>query len=205
MLWGNGHRGGTQNDAARFAEFKATWSTSNYPKYVLGFNEPDCSSGESSDITVSAAASAWAQYIAPLGNAGSLLVSPAMCRQLNEDWLTPFQAAISTPFDVIAVHIYKPDITQVKAVLDYFWAKYKKPMWVTEFGCVYDQDGFNPCWDQNQAVKFMTDAVNTFQSDSRVYAYAPCDVGNAWVIKPSWDGSLTAVGRAYLNAVKQYA
>lgn len=203
MLWGNGHRGSTQNDAARLAEFRATWSTSNYPKYLLGFNEPDCPTSDSSDMTVSAAASAWAQYIAPLGNAGSLLVSPSMCRQLDENFLTPFQAAISTPFDVFAVHIYKPTIAQLKAVLDYYWSKYNKPMWVTEFGCVYDQNGFQACSDQAQATQFMKDAVATFQADGRVYAYAPCDVGNKWIIKSG--GQLTETGRTYLNAVKQFA
>ncbi|GMK58538.1 hypothetical protein CspeluHIS016_0505700 [Cutaneotrichosporon spelunceum] len=203
MLWGNGHRGSVQNDAARFRQFTSTWSASNPPKYVLGFNEPDCTSGESASMSVGESVTAWNQYLAPLGNAGSLLVSPAMCAQLHESFLTPFTQQISTPYDVVAVHIFKPDIAQVRAVLDYFWNKYGKPMWVTEFGCVYDQNGFNGCWDQGQAVQFMKDAVATFQNDGRVYAYAPTDVGNAWTMTSGTQ--LTEVGKAYLNAVRQYA
>lgn len=203
MLWGNGRRGALQNDAARFAQFTSTWTVSNAPQYVLGFNEPDCTSGESAGMSVGDTVWAWEEYIAPLGRAGSLLVSPAMCAQLHETFLTPFTQQISTPYEVVAVHIYKPDIAQLRAVLDYYWHKYQKPMWVTEFGCVHDQNGFTACWDQGQAVQFMREAVAAFQNDERVYAYAPCNVGNAWVVTSG--GKLTEVGKAYLDTVKQYA
>lgn len=202
MLWGNGHRGSVQNDYNRFTQFTSSWSTSKVPQYVLGFNEPDCSTGESSDITVSAAASAWNQYISPLGNAGALLISPAMCMQQYESFITPFQQSINTPFDVIAVHIYKNTIAGVKTVLDYYWSKYQKPMWVTEFGCVNDVGGFVACSSQSVATQFMTDAVNLFQNDNRVYAYSPCDVGNAWTIGKA--GQLTETGKAYLAAIKRF-
>ncbi|KLT38582.1 hypothetical protein CC85DRAFT_225877, partial [Cutaneotrichosporon oleaginosum] len=202
MLWGNGHRGSLQNDAARFAQFTSTWSASNAPPYVLGFNEPDCASGESASMSVGDSVWAWNKYIAPLAQGNSRLISPAMCAQLHESFLKPFSDQISTPFDIVAVHIYKPDIAQLKAVLDYFWNKYNKPMWVTEWGCVHDQNGFQPCWDQGQNAQFMRDAVRTFQADSRVYAYAPCNVHPNWVV--SSGGKLTELGRVYRDAVRQY-
>lgn len=203
MLWGDGHRGSLQNDASRFAQFTSTWSASHAPDYVLGFNEPDCSSSDSSDLAVSTAASVWNRYLAPLGNVGTLLVSPAMCRQLDENFLTPFQAAISTPFDVVAVHIYKPTLAGAKADLDYYWNKYQKPMWVTEFGCVNDVNGFVACSSQATVNQFITDVVALFQSDSRVYAYAAANVGNAWTMGSS--GSLTTTGKNLLAAYQKYA
>lgn len=202
MLWGNGHRGGLQNDWNRFSQFRSTWSSGNVPPYVLGFNEPDCTSGESSALSVSDAVSTWEEYIAPLGNAGALLISPAMCKQLDEDFLMPFQQAISTPSDVVAVHIYKTNVDDVKKVLDYYGNKYGKPMWVTEFGCV-DDTSFTPCWEQWRANQFVNDVVNLFENDNRVYAYAPADVGNSWTIGSA--GALTETGQTYLNAVKRYA
>ena len=202
MLWGNGHRGGLQNDWNRFSQFRSTWSSGNVPPYVLGFNEPDCTSGESSALSVSDAVSTWEEYIAPLGNAGALLISPAMCKQLDEDFLMPFQQAISTPSDVVAVHIYKTNVDDVKKVLDYYGNKYGKPMWVTEFGCV-DDTSFTPCWEQWRANQFVNDVVNLFENDNRVYAYAPADVGNSWAIGSA--GALTETGQTYLNAVKRYA
>jgi hypothetical protein len=203
MLWGNGHRGSVQDDWNRFTKFTSTWSASNAPPYVLGFNEPDCYQGASSDMSVPDAVYAWNQYIAPLGNAGSLLISPAMCMQQYENFITPFQKSINTPFDVIAVHIYIDTIAGVKAVLDYYWSKYQKPMWVTEFGCVHNPSGsFTGCTSQSLATQFMTDAVNLFQNDYRVYAYAPQNAGNAW--KMGEAGRLTVTGTAYLNAIKKF-
>ncbi len=204
MLWGNGHRGAVQNDAARFAEFTGKWSASNAPQYAIGFNEPDCSTPESSDLPVDDAVWAWDQWLAPLGAAGTVLVSPSMCSQLHENFLTPFTQKISMPYDIVAVHIYKPDVTQVKAVLDYFWIKYQKPMWVTEFGCVDDNPNFSPSWDAGRNAQFMRDAVGVFQNDDRVKAYTPANAGGAWIV---YDGSgkLTDLGRVYLDAVSKYA
>jgi hypothetical protein len=204
MLWGNGHRGSIQSDSARFNQFTSTWSTSNVPAYVLGFNEPDCPGTDSSDLTVAQAASAWNQYIAPLGNAGALLISPAMCKQKDEDFLTPFQNAINTPFDVVAIHVYKNTLAGVKADIDYYYNKYGKPIWVTEFGCVNDVNGFVACSSQSVVNQFITDVVSLFESDSRIYAYAFCDVGNAWLMRSS-SGSLSTTGQNYLAAVKKYA
>lgn len=54
MLWGDGGLGDDQNDAARVAAFKALSTT---PKYVIGFEEPDCSTPGSASMTVDASES----------------------------------------------------------------------------------------------------------------------------------------------------
>lgn len=203
MLWGNGHRGSVQSDWDRFSTFKSTWTNGAVPKYMLGFNEPDCPTGESSDMSVQSAVQTWNQYIAPLGNKGALLISPAMCMQESETWLRSFSSGgLAADFDVVAVHIYTTTVEGARKVLDHYWNTYRKPMWITEFGCVDAPNGFVPCWDQNQVNAFMYDVVDLFQKHPNVYAYAPCDVGNAWKLGQS--GALTATGWAYMNAIKRY-
>lgn len=54
MLWGDGSLGDDQNDAARVQAFKELSST---PKYVIGFEEPDCSTPGSAAMTVDASTS----------------------------------------------------------------------------------------------------------------------------------------------------
>ena len=48
MLWGDGHLGGDENDASRLATFEAMTGA----PYVMGYNEPDCSSTGSADFDV---------------------------------------------------------------------------------------------------------------------------------------------------------
>jgi hypothetical protein len=52
------------------------------------------------------------------------------------------------------------------------YASYGKPIWVTEFACVDDVNGFVPCTDQGEINSFINDIVDLFESDSRVAAYA---------------------------------
>jgi hypothetical protein len=50
----------------------------------------------------------WNQYVAPKGQAGSVLISPSMCKQAAESgWLGPFRSQISRDWDITNVHINK--------------------------------------------------------------------------------------------------
>lgn len=122
MLWGDGSLGADQDDAARVDAFKKLTTT---PKYVIGFEEPDCSTPGSAAMTVDAskfschhqemarsqadhvAATAWNNLIAPYGGKGSVLISPSMCHQADETFLTPFKEKITTEWDVTNLHINK--------------------------------------------------------------------------------------------------
>jgi len=127
-LWGNGHTG--DEDSTRLSEFKAI---SNNPSYVQGFYEPDCSPPMSSEIDPYSAASLWNELIVPHRANGAQLISPGMCKQADEDWLTPFKNQIGdgNMWDITSVHINKPDVDGAKKVLDHY-AQYGKPMLITE-------------------------------------------------------------------------
>lgn len=74
MLWGDGHV--SDGDALRYHEFLNLTTT---PRYILGFEEPDCSPPDSSDIASNKGAQVWNKVIAPWKKKGSLLGSPSMC------------------------------------------------------------------------------------------------------------------------------
>ncbi|EIW71345.1 hypothetical protein TREMEDRAFT_42766, partial [Tremella mesenterica DSM 1558] len=174
--------------------------------YVLGFEEPDCYTTGSSGIDVGAAAGVWNSVIAPWKAAGATLISPGMCKQADETWLGPFQKLINVDWDVTALHINKLDMAGVQLDLDHYWQAYGKPMIVTEFACVDDQNGFIPCSDQGQINTFINQIVDLLQNDGRVIGYmmsAGEGLGNVW---PPWnaDGSLSESGQTYLNAISKY-
>lgn len=50
MLWGDGSSS-DEDDASRFAAFKALTTS---PAYIIGFEEPDCSTSGSADMSVEA-------------------------------------------------------------------------------------------------------------------------------------------------------
>ncbi|KAK4689886.1 hypothetical protein P7C73_g240, partial [Tremellales sp. Uapishka_1] len=200
MLWGDGSVDST--DASRLAAFKAITIA---PKYIIGFEEPDCTTYGSSDIGVATAAALWDSVIAPWQSQGTLLLSPSMCHQKDETWLTPFKNAISTQWDITNLHINKNSMDGVNADLDYYWTTYGKPMWITEFACVDDSTGFTPCTDQSEINTFINDIVALFENDSRVYGYAYSNgegLGDVW---PMWsNGALTESGTTYLSAISAH-
>lgn len=202
MLWGAGSADST--DATRMSQFKAL---SSVPEWIIGFEEPDCATGSgSAGMSIAESATVWNQLMAPKGAAGSLLLSPSMCKQMAEDgWLAQFQTQITRDFDILNLHINKNSMAGVKADIDYYYNRYNKPIWVTEFACVDDVNGFTPCTDQGQINQFISDIVDLFEADSRVYAYAYSNgygLGNVW---PMWNnGQMTASGQAYLSAISKY-
>ncbi|EED23558.1 conserved hypothetical protein [Talaromyces stipitatus ATCC 10500] len=202
MLWGAGTV--SHGDAVRYAEFQKLTAA---PPYILGYEEPDCSPPDSSSISVQKGMKVWNEVVAPWGKKGSLLGSPSVCKQSDEDWLTPFQKGISTPWDFTAVHINTNNMGVVKKVLNHYWTKYnQKPIWVTEFACVDTSNGFKASENQTQINKFIADIVDLFQRDDRVYAYAYSagrGLGSTW--PPVKDEKLTESGRVYLDAIRKYA
>ncbi|CED82060.1 Uncharacterised protein family, glycosyl hydrolase catalytic domain [Phaffia rhodozyma] len=201
MLWGGGTVDAT--DASRLAAFKALTYT---PKFVFGFEEPDCAAGSgSSGLSEITGALLWNQLVGPLKAKGSVLGSPSMCKQLDETWLTPFKNLIEVDWDFTSVHINKNSMAGVKADLDYFYNKYGKPMMVNEFACVDDSSSFVPCTDQTAINTFIADIVDIFEADSRVIGYAMSNGDGLGTVWPAWsNGALTESGQAYLTAVKKY-
>lgn len=200
MLWGNGTV--DTQDKERLTAFE---HLSTVPAYVLGYEEPDCTSGSgSADMTVQDGVSKWESLIAPLRKKGSKVGSPSMCKQADETWLSEFRDQISTPWDFTAIHINKNSLDGVKKDIDHYM-KYGKPIWVTEFACVDDYQGFTPCTDQQEINNFINDIVVYMQGNSYIQAYAYSNglgLGDVW---PLMDGdSLSESGRTYLAAIEKY-
>lgn len=169
----------------------------------MGFFEPDFTPPDSSDIPSTSAASSWSSLIAPLGKKGTLLGSPSLATQKDESWLTPFESAPEHPtWDYTCIHTNKPTVEGVKEDVEYYLAKYKKPIWVSEFACVEDKT-WTPCVDANQIKSFIQDVVDFFQKNENVVAYGYSNgngLGTAWPMFDS-NGGISASGQVYLDAI----
>ena len=184
---------------------KAIDSANGGPVQLLGFNEPDIA--EQANLSPSAAAAAWRQYLQPLAGAnnvqlGSPQVSngvgtnPATGQPYGLDWLTSFLSACSAcTVDFLVVHWYgctdgcSVD-TDVAAFKDFVRkaegvAKGKK-IWITEFAT------HNP--DQ---ASFIEKALPWLDGEGGVdrYAYFMVKEGSL-----TQGNGLSAAGKAYVGA-----
>ncbi|GAA5917765.1 hypothetical protein JCM6882_003580 [Rhodosporidiobolus microsporus] len=207
MLWGAGTVDDT--DASRLSAFK---SLSSAPPYILGFNEPDLDSSDSGDVVSSGmdakkAADLWEELIAPWGEKGSLLGSPAPATQGGETWLGDFKDAITTDWDFTAAHIYQSTVEGVQGVIDHYVSTYSKPVVITEWGCVDTSSGFTAVTDQSLINSFVQDCVDLFEKDENVMGYAAIvqgsGLGDVWPLVDS-SGALSETGKTYLEAISKY-
>ncbi|MEN8772372.1 MAG: glycosyl hydrolase [Akkermansiaceae bacterium] len=121
-------KGRGQNKEFRWREVRARGGQTHF----LGFNEPE-SSGQG-DLTVDEAIALWpkAQQL------GLRLGSPARTDGNNGDnWLSSFMSkaeARGYRVDYVCVHNYnKKNASSLKSWLDAEYAKYNKPIWLSEF------------------------------------------------------------------------
>ena len=208
MLWGA--KGSACKDvySPRLEAFTDLVDTNKtVPEIMFGFYEPDCDCSMSSDMSVSSAASAWDKLVVPLAAKGTVLGSPSMCKQYNEDFLTSFNSSIKQSWDVTSIHINKPNVSEAMKDVEYYVQKYQKPIWVSEFACVHDEDGFEPCTDQGDIDHFINDMVVYLENSTDVVAYGASNgagLGKTWPLFDSpGSGELTKSGQTYLNALKK--
>ncbi|KAK0532202.1 hypothetical protein OC834_002689 [Tilletia horrida] len=211
MAWGAGQS--SAHDGELLRTFKSLFGASSShrsspPKVVLGFEEPDCPTGHgSSGVSVGLAARVWNQVIGPLKQDGTILVSPSMCHQTAETWLTPFEEQIDVPFDVTNVHVNQDNIDDVKREIDYYWNKYGKPIYVTEFACVHTNP-WRPATNQALINSYIRDIVDYFESDDRVAVYqysTGVGLADQWRLTKPGTKELTESGRVYRDAIRKYA
>ncbi|KAK5735727.1 hypothetical protein LTR17_007899 [Elasticomyces elasticus] len=205
MLWGADGSPCGSDMTTRLATYESMMSNDTVPSIMFGFYEPDCTCTMSADMTTSDAATQWESLIAPLADKGTVLGSPSMCKQYDEDFLTPFKSGITTDWDVTSIHINKPSLDEAKKVVEYYVETYGKKVWVSEFACVNDQPSWEPCTDQTQIDSFINDLVTYFEGSDDVVAYGPSNgegLGTAWPLTDSSTGELTTTGTTYLNAIK---
>lgn len=174
-------------------------------RYLLGFNEPDYSA--QSNMTVSQALNLWPRLIATKMNLGSPAV--ALDAAAPGGWLDRFmRGARARHYRVnfITVHWYGSDFRTRAAVgelgsyLKAIHARYKLPIWLTEFTLMKFGSTVTFPTARQQAA-FLTAATSMLQHLSYVQRYA-------WFALPatSGDGSAglfrpgaiaTAAGRAF--------
>lgn len=167
-------------------------------RIVLNLNEPDIP--QQANMTVPQAIAAWKTVDA----LGFTMGSPATAGNPTKStgWLANFMKANpSGSVDFICVHWYGPPTpSSLLTVVDTLWAKYKKPIWITEFA-VANWTVAN-AYTVNQVEAFMSAVLPQLNSRSYVARYAWKDrvasdpnMGSSCLVNP--DGSLTALGALY--------
>jgi hypothetical protein len=165
---------------------------------LLGFNEPDRT--DQSNISPAEAQSLWPLLMAP----GRRLGSPATSANPSKagSWLEQFMAG-GPQVDFVCVHWYAPpNVDSFLKQIDAIYAKYQKPIWVTEFA-VADWTGKYPGgYDVNLVQDFMKGACAGLESRDFVERYtwktrtlADTNLGTSSLFND--DGTLTALGAIY--------
>ncbi|MDH6218638.1 sigma-70 family RNA polymerase sigma factor [Streptomyces pseudovenezuelae] len=176
--------------------------------YLLGFNEPDMA--QQSNMSVEQALGLWPKLMA----AGKTLGSPAVAYggDTAGGWLDRFMsgaAAKGYRVDFITLHWYGGDfrtpqaVDQLKSYLAAVYARYHKPIWLTEYALIDFSQGTRFPSPQKQA-DFVTASTKALDGLSYVQRYAWFGLG-ADPSKPSsglfTNGTTaTVAGRAFQAA-----
>jgi len=198
MIWGK-----DSVTTANLAAAKRNGST------LLGFNEPDL--GEQSNLSVEDALALWPKLQAT----GMRLGSPAVAWGADQSgqWLDRFmKGAASRGYrvDFITLHWYGSDFTsanataQLKKYVQATYAKYHKPIWITEYALMNFGGGAKYPSASQQAA-FVTSSTSMLESLSYVERYAwfafptPKEGGDGTgLYRPG--GAATPAGKAYRAA-----
>ena len=165
---------------------------------ILGFNEPD--GAAQSNLTVQHALGLWTSVT----SCGDRIGSPASAGNpsTSGSWLEQFMDA-APKVDFVCVHWYAPpNTTSFLKEIDAIYAKYQKPVWVTEFA-VADWSGKSPGGFAASLVEtFMKDACAGLDARPFVEKYTwktrtTDDVHMGTSALFNDDGSLTALGQLY--------
>jgi len=165
---------------------------------LLGFNEPD--GAAQSNLTPQQAFNLWTK----LDGIATRLGSPAIAGNASKpgSWLETF-SNFNPKFDFVCVHWYAPpNSDSFLKQIDAIYAKYQKPIWVTEFA-VADWTGKYPGgYDINLVSKFIQDACAGLEARDFVERYtwktrtlSDTNLGTSSLFND--DGSLTPLGQIY--------
>jgi hypothetical protein len=176
-------------------------------KFILGFNEPNFKS--QANLTPSQAAAAWPQLEAIADRFKLTIVGPALnfsyaggaVVENGVEYTDPvkwyddfFAACKNCRVDHIAIHGYFDNAAVLPWYIGLF-AKYNKPIWVTEFNQ-------SPSSSMAAQMQFMRDAIPILEKDPRVFRYAwflarssQADT-NLFATQP---GVLTDLGKLYAS------
>lgn len=165
---------------------------------LLGFNEPD--GATQSNLTPQQALSLWPT----ITESGKRIGSPATAANPVKpgSWLEQF-VTLGGTFDFVCVHWYAPpNAVSFLAQIDAIWAKYKKPIWVTEFAVADWSGKFPGGFPPSLVESFMKDACAGLDAREHVERYtwktrstSDSKMGTSALFND--DGSLTALGTIY--------
>lgn len=183
---------------------------------LLGFNEPD--NREHANMTVEEGLRAWPRMMATKKRLGS----PAGAKNILKtgSWLDTFMTEATKRkyrVDFMSIHYYGQDaeswsnitaaIEDMRFYLDAVYAKYQKPIWVTEWCLVRWGVGHTPdLYPSFQAqAKFAKAAAEVLDTLPYVERYAYFSLyryqRNATSYLFNTDGTITPVGRSYRDVI----
>jgi len=177
---------------------------------LLGFNEPD-QVGQA-EMTAQEAAALWPRLMAASKRLGS--PAPATGEALPPDgWLAHFMdaaAASDLRVDFVAIHYFasRPNLLKFRRYLEWVYHAYDRPIWITEWALV------DPAtWKDGHARYSPDEAACFFRAGAAMLDDLPFVERHAWFAafdeSGGWhlnthaiaaDGSLTPVGRAFVDA-----
>lgn len=172
---------------------------------MMGFYEPDWPAPYSSNMNPATAAASWKTTLGAMSK-DTLIGSPSMATQFNEEWLTPFMQELGVtevPWDYTCIHTNKNTSQGVMDDVGYYWWKYGKPIWVSEFSCI-DDETWVGC-DQETVYSFIPEVVDFFNTNDSVVAYGYSNgagLGDVWPLINSVTGDLTPSGNCYLDVLQ---
>jgi hypothetical protein len=159
--------------------------------HLLGFNEPDLSS--QSNLSPSAAASAWKTYMQPFAGQAKL-VSPAVTNggsEMGLQWTKEFLGnCTGCTVDAIALHWYSNYALDLQNHIQSAYSMFGKPIWVTEFGLTGSTDA--------QVESFLQTIEPWMDSQSFVERYAYFGAFTGYLLNSAGTG-LSAYGSVYAN------
>lgn len=178
------------------------------PKVLFGFNEPD--HVDQSNLSVEAAVKAWPAF----QGVAHELVGPS-CANPMGDWMAKFVPEIerqNLQMDALGFHSYgSPSVEQFVDKLEKFYARYKRPVWVTEFAvadwAAKDGKSLNR-YSVEQVAEFMQGACSYMDKTPWIKGYAWFPTAGKHAAKGGSgplissmlyeaDGSLNQLGRLY--------
>lgn len=161
---------------------------------LLGFNEPD--HPKQANLDVAEALMRWPQLAAK----ADYVVSPALAgNPVTKDWLADFMKG-KPRVDAIALHWYKgPDVGRFIQDLEQTYARFKKPIWVTEFAAQTHASSVDKptAFSHAQVKAFILGTTRFMEKTPWVHRYAWHDPGVGTSALFTEAGELTPTGRAY--------
>jgi hypothetical protein len=171
----------------------------NKEKFLLGFNEPD--HAKQANMTPAEALEKWPALAAK----SQTLVAPALAgNPLKSEWLAAFLKP-DPKVDALALHWYKgADAARFIKDLEELHARFKKPIWVTEFAPQTAADSAeNPKkFTQAQVNAFIEETTAFMEKTPWVQRYAWHHSGVGTSALFTKEGELTETGKAYAAAKK---